>query len=88
MDLAPLGSEMSTNSLLELLTVYTTVPARVFATWSELRLAVVAVCFGCDAEPKGSDGARWSPLGGGRLPPRNRVVSLIRVENSAPRRRQ
>lgn len=40
--MVPLGSEMRTNSLFELLTVYTDVPVRDFATWSELRLAAKA----------------------------------------------
>lgn len=49
---------------------------------------MLAVCFGCDTEANGGDGARRSRLGGGKLPARNRVVSLTRAENSAPRRRQ
>ena len=49
---------------------------------------MLAVCLGCDTEANGGDGARRGRLDGGRLPARNRVVSLTRAENSAPRRRQ
>lgn len=53
--MAPFGSEISTNSLLELLTVYTAVPASVFETKSELRVAASA-CFGCDKKANGGTG--------------------------------
>lgn len=53
--MAPVGSEISTNSLLELLTVYTAVPASVFETKSELRVAASA-CFGCDKKANGGTG--------------------------------
>ena len=37
MDLMLLGSEINTNSLLQLVTVYIAVSTRLLATWSELR---------------------------------------------------
>lgn len=86
MDLAPSGSEMSTNSLLELLTVYTAVPAKVFATWSELR-AAAAACFVSETEANGGGGRRSSlvvPAVSEKLLAKARVVSPNRVASSAP----
>lgn len=94
MDLTPLGSEMSTNSLFELLTVYTAVPARVLATCSELNPAATA-CFGCEIEANGRGGGcagRTRLFGGGQRAaarvPASRLVSSKRAAMSAPRRRQ
>lgn len=92
MDLIPLGSEISTNSLLELLTVYTAVPARLLATWSELRatpksrLAPRASC-DIDANGKELSGSERLSAGGGQLPA-SRLVSSSRLASSAPSRRQ
>lgn len=92
MDLTPLGSDTSTNSLFELLTVYTGVPARALATCSELSVATAA-CFGCASEAKGGRKAgRWSQLTAGngeKFPardPASRLVSSIRLESSVPSR--
>lgn len=91
MDLAALGSEISTNSLFELLTVYTAVPTRLFATWSELRVAVAAKAwFGWPTQAKGGEPeAESRPLvAGGRKFPASLLVSSSRLESSAPRWRQ
>lgn len=92
-DLTPLGSEISTNSLFELLTVYTAVPAKVLATWSELRVAANA-CLGWARDAKGGGGGdRRKPLetAGGQFParvPAKRLVSSSRLTSSEPNRRQ
>lgn len=95
MDLALLGSEMSTNSLFALLTVYTEVPSRVLAMRSELN-PEPGPGF-CDTEANGSDechGCKRLPADGGgagklaaNLEPK-RLASSRRVERSAPRRAQ
>lgn len=95
MDLALLGSEMSTNSLFALLTVYTEVPSRVLAIRSELK-PEPAPGF-CDTEANGSgecDSCKRLPTDGGgtgklaaNLEPK-RLASSSLVESSAPRRAQ
>lgn len=85
MDLAALGSEISTNSLFELLTVYTAVPTRLFATWSELRVAEAAKAWlGWPTQAKGGVPEAESR----RLVAGGRKFPASRLESSAPRRRQ
>ena len=92
MDLMLLGSEISTNSLLELLTVYTAVPARLLATWSELIAPVKSRLAGrasCDKDANGKElsGRERFSAGGVQLPA-SRLVSSRRLASSAPSRRQ
>lgn len=95
--MVPSGSETSTNSLFELLTVYTAVPARVLATPEAGDEAALACA--TDANGGGGGGGRArrrrrGPGGGGgcggklaaRVPAR-RLASSRREESSEPRRR-